>query len=183
MGAIHRDLIGWTELCADVNWQDYGGKWARKGPEGSWYVVAFENLYDRWGEKECLDANAVQFLCEVRYCDLPEVDGESVVGALQYVGLDEYIVRFDVDNSWRYQGRKASAELPELHLLDAVISYGISGVLTSFSSNTAAVGTRRKALQYVKEIMRYTNTLDSALDQTANACGNTVRDFSRGQIG
>ena len=183
MGAIHRDLIGWTDIGSDVNWEDYGGKWARKGPAGDWYVVLFENNHDRWGDDTCIEEGIAEYLCEVRYCDFPETDTESRVGALQYVGLDEYIVRFDLDNSWRYQGLKVSPAVPEVQLVEAVISYGVWGVLTSFSSNTAPVGLRKKALRYAREMMRDDDQRDAALDQRANGFGNTVRDFARGKIG
>jgi len=183
MRATHRDLRGWIELSADVNWEDYGGTWARKGPDGGWYIVKFENQYDLSSEKECRLMGVPQYLCEVKYCNIPDVRDNEIAGALKYVGMEEYIIYYDTDNSWRYRGRKASPEVPEVALLDALVSYGIAGVLTSFSSDTAPVGIRKQALKYARDLMKDDVALDEALDQQANAYGNTVRDFARGQIG
>ena len=34
-------MPGWTDIGSDVSWDDYGGKWARRARDGSWYVVDF----------------------------------------------------------------------------------------------------------------------------------------------
>ena len=52
----------WTDIGSDVNWQDYGGCWARHISGTRYHVIRFENCRD-WGD------GATGY-----HCDLSEVD-------------------------------------------------------------------------------------------------------------
>src|SRR5512146_137222 len=56
----------WVDIGSDVNWQEYGGLWARKVDKVRYQVIRFENTND-WGESP-----------GYRYhCDLSEVRLDS----------------------------------------------------------------------------------------------------------
>ena len=182
----HRDMSnmkGWTNIGGDINWQDYGGRWGKKGPDGAWYVLKFDNMYEVMGEKDAMATNTQQYSCEVVYCKLEDIREREAVNALECCGQNGLIERYDIDNSWRYLGKRPGPEVNELLLLSCLIDYGIGGILERFTSATASWGTRNKARKYAEEIMKDEAELEDRLDRQANAIGNSVRDFARGQIG
>lgn len=178
-----RRIKGWTELCADSSWEDYGGRWCKKGPDGAWYVLKFENMYDAMGEKDAKESGAAQFSCEVVYCKLDEVDPDEVVRALESCGADDYIERVDIDASWRYLGKRPKPGLDELILLECLTGYGVGGILETFTSETAPWGIRNEARKYAEKLMRDEDEREERLDRQVNVIGNSARDFARGQIG
>ena len=139
------NMKGWTNLGGDVNWEDYGGKWCKQGPDGAWYVLRFENMYEVMGKNDAKDRGVAQYSCDVVYCKLEEVPEQEKVKALECSGLDDLLERYDVDNSWRYLGKRPGPEVNELLLLDSLIGYGIGGSLETFNSYAAPWATRNRA--------------------------------------
>jgi len=77
-------MRSWTELCSDVNWEDYHGMWCRKAKDGSHYVVQFTNLLDAGG-KEFKDT---PYEAQVKRIDLLELSDKEVKSALNSCGWE-----------------------------------------------------------------------------------------------
>jgi hypothetical protein len=76
----------WTDIGSDVNWQDYGGHWARKIDDTNYMVIHFDRETDS----------------DDYYVTVSEVDlaHEWLAGAMQHAdvptdGLDEYGDKID----------------------------------------------------------------------------------------
>lgn len=184
MGATRREMVGWTDIGSDVNWSDYGGIWIKKDAYGGWYVIQFDNRYYSLGEQECKETDTPKFFCSVKYIDLPEIAERIKIHALDYYGpFTKYVIRFDVDNSWRYQGQCVSPECPEALLVDALVHHSVSGPLETFQSPTGPWKLRNCARKYAERLMKDSDARDARLDQRVNMLGNTCRDFARGHFG
>jgi hypothetical protein len=156
-------MKGWTDLGSDVSWEDYGGKWGRKGPDGAWYVVRFDNLEDAMGR----DAPH-KFSCDVLRVDLRQIPEKEQESARRCVGLDleEY-------------GDPAVREVAQV---EACVSYGTYAPLDNFEGDKYPARLRADARRKAEEYMRDAKALDTALDRPVNAIGSTARDFGRGDI-
>lgn len=73
------DLKGWIDIGCDVNWSDYGGRWAKKLRPGAYLVLRFENMEDHCGSQAVENGEIERYECDVLCVDLVAV-GES--GAL-----------------------------------------------------------------------------------------------------
>jgi hypothetical protein len=40
---MNTNFDGWIFLSGDVDWEDYGGTWAKK-VNNNWYILAFANI-------------------------------------------------------------------------------------------------------------------------------------------
>lgn len=78
MTKLHKSR--WYDIGSDVNWIDYGGRWARHIEGTRYHVIRFDNL------KECTGEQGAGY-----HCDLAEVDTESdqLDSALECCGLEE----------------------------------------------------------------------------------------------
>src|SRR5215475_2182971 len=84
-------LRSWTDIGSDKSWEDYGGKWARRARDGSYFILDFTNMVDACG-RDCEDC---PFVCEVKRVDLPNLGIEHLIRALECCGmrfLDGHII-------------------------------------------------------------------------------------------
>ena len=153
----------WTDIGSDVDWEQYGGKWAKADPAhpGRYYVIEFVNMEEACGsDNEGHD----KYLCEIKQVDLNEIPDDELKSAFDCCG-------YDLDDP-DYQSDMCKVE--------ACASYGISAPMECFGSNTYASRLRAKARRYADELMADEALVQSQLDQTVNGIGSTARDFGQG---
>lgn len=178
------EKAGWVFLTGDVNWEDYGGKWGKKGPDGAWYILRFENMLDAVGERDLGDDD--KYLCEVRRIDLKEVPREEIESAIRGCGPED----MDLGSYWKHDGTNQVLEFPakgtktdlyaELAIVDSLDSYGVAAPMESFSGNVRPTSVRANARRYAEELMDDVDAVETALDKPVNALGSTARDFGQG---
>ena len=183
---------GWKFLTDDVNWESYGGTWCKPAPDGSWFLLRFENKAE-WGD------GASGYHCEVLQIDLREIGAAELQSALGCCGWELQHTEGTLCIVAPYSGDIiARFEDPtfELVLLDACLSYGIYAPIDSDDSDPLwdedydepgeddelahqiLESARLLAEQYIGED-GYA-ALQVRLDRPVNAIGSTARDFGRG---
>lgn len=180
-------MKNWIELCSDVNWEDYHGMWARKAPDGSWYVLVWTNLWDAAGESEDLD----KYECQVERIDVHELPGKEVKSALDSCGyrivntrVSESCVvsQIESDSGDEIANNSVSAQQFELALVECCIQYGLGAPLESFSGSKYPKRIRAEARRYAEECMRDDALLERQLDRPVNRLGSTAREYGLGDI-
>lgn len=80
-------MRGFVDLGSDLNWDDHGGKWGRKGRGGSWYVVRFDVAdYD----PSLKENDRFPYEAEVLYIALERLeDDKERASALETIGWKE----------------------------------------------------------------------------------------------
>ena len=178
---------GWTFLTGDVGWEKYGGKWCRKAPDGTWWIVRFENC-DEWGD------GAHGFEADIQRIDLAEVPPTELGSALRSCGWEieartgnivcphsgDVVAEFDTD-AW------------PMVLIDCLSGSGCyspmgsvtaEGELDDFDCTITDDGTAHKtrdsAFTEAEEMMGSPEAIETALNKPVNALGATARDFGRG---
>ncbi len=152
---------GWTDIGSDVNWSEYGGRWARHIAGTRYHVIRFENC-EEWGD------GATGY-----HCDLQEVDitNERLSSALNSCdlpadGLDEYGEPF---KHWH------------LMVVEALSSYGAYAPLWQEAGTNS-----HKLLRAAKRESRLLATDDEAyqvrMDRPVNAIGSTAREYATGDV-
>src|SRR6185437_2113302 len=186
-------LRGWTDIGSDSSWDEYGGKWARRAADGSYYVLDFTNVHEVTGEEE-----GTKYVCEVKRVDLSDLDDKAIASALACVGLErqgcclrgacvivpEKTVLTSREDS-RIIASRHDSEHPEryeLVLVEACVSYGHAQPLDSSSGNTRPANVRANARRIAESLMRDMVKLESALDRPVNRIGSTAREYGRGDI-
>jgi hypothetical protein len=150
---------GWTDIGSDVNWIDYGGRWARHIAGTRYHVIRFENCED-WGD------GATGY-----HCDLHEVDiaSEQLEHAFDSCGLD-----LDEMNERQEPGK-------EWAKADALSSYGAYAPLWSEAGTNA-----HKLLRAAKRESRLLATNDAEyqarMDRPVNKIGSTAREYAAGDM-
>lgn len=157
-------MRGWVTLCCDVNWDAYGGTWAKLGQDGAWYVLQFDNQHEACRAEEGLS----KYSCQVKRLDLSDLTGKDIQSALESCG--------SVDDELD------SEETKVLRRLDACISYGFGAPLEDFVGDSYPERVRARARRYAIEMMRNKSKLDKRLDRPVNAVGTNARDFGVGNI-
>lgn len=160
-------MKGWKDIGSDVSWDEYGGKWAKRARDGSYYVLDFTNMYDACGERDCKRDGQAQYVCEVKRVDLSELDAKTLKSARDCVCLDLE----SVDEKHR-----------ELAQVEACVSYGCAQPLESFSGDVRPSWIRAEARRYAEELMRDAQALEERLERPVNAIGSTAREYGRGDI-
>lgn len=165
---------GWIELASDVNWQDYHGMWAKKGPDGAWYVLVWTNLWDAAGESEDLD----QFECQVKRLDLGELPADELKSALRSCGLEQTSEGLMqsygcdlVDPAWEERAK-----------VEACIGYGHGAPLETFSGGQHPMRIRANARRYAEMCMRDDALVEERLARPVNKIGSTAAEYGRGDI-
>ena len=156
---------GWIDIGSDGSWEDYGGNWARKSPDGSYYVVVFTNMIDACGERDLGDGD--KFLAEVRRVVLSDIDSETLRQARKCVGLDLETV----DEPHR-----------ELAQVEACSSYGAYAPIESFSANGWASRVRSQAFRCAEQMMKDAAAVEVAMAKPVNKIGSTAHEYMRGDI-
>lgn len=86
-------MRGFVDLGSDVNWDDHGGKWGRKGRGGSWYVVRFDVAdYDPSlkNDDPLPSEKEFPYEAEVLYIPLERLEDEKErASALETIGWKE----------------------------------------------------------------------------------------------
>jgi hypothetical protein len=177
-------MKGWTELCSDVNWQDYHGMWARKAPDGSWYVLKWTNIYDAGGEEEAKANGWPQYECDVKRIDFQSLPKSELESALECVG---WSLRTD-DNGYRTVVNDYNEAIVgdgrdiEPILVQACIDYGLGAPLETFTGDKYPLRIRAQARRYAESLMRDEGTLRKRLQRTVNKIGSTAEEYGKGDI-
>lgn len=156
-------MRGWTELCSDVNWEDYHGMWAKKGPDGAWYVLQWTNMVDACGD----DGADLPYECDVKRLDLREVSEAQLSSVSKSCDLRLE----DLDEKFH-----------EVATLESCISYGLGAPLESFTGKVRPLSVRAEARRFAETCMRDAEVLDRQLDRPVNAIGSTAREYGLGDI-
>lgn len=170
---------GWIELASDVNWEDYGGMWAKQAPDGAWWVLRWTNMFDAAGESECRANGWPQYECEVRRLDLDDIAGVDLVSALRSCDLES-------------RNGKIIADCGELEepfatyaIVEACIGYGYGAPIESFTGDHYPMRIRAQARRYAEDMMRPESAcdLDRRLERPVNAIMTSARDYGAGRFG
>lgn len=161
-------MSDWKCMYADVNWEDYGGKWAYPDPRKAlcWYVLDFVNMDEACGRD---NDGQPTYICEVNLVDLTVLSGRQVSQALESCGpgADALEAMSVADRCFA--------------LMIAVHDYGIKAPLYSASGNRAT-WVRAEARRAAEELMDDDDRFTAALDRPVNKIGSTAADFLRGDI-
>lgn len=160
-------MRGWTDIGSDSSWEDYGGRWAKRARDGSWYVIEFTNMWAACGEDECKRDGQDQYVCEVSRVDLADLDAATIKSALDCIGLN----LDDLDAKHR-----------EAATVEACASYGAKQPLESFSRNVRPSNVRADARRTAERLMKDTYALTAKLDAPVNKLGATAREYARGEM-
>jgi hypothetical protein len=175
-------MRGWTDIGSDRSWDEYGGKWARRARDGSWYVIDFTNMYDACGEDECKQDGQAQYVCEVSRVDLADLDAEQIVSALRCVGFRQNAGYIYSDQGDEVACQATDERRYELVLVEACVSYGCKQPLESFSGDVRPSNVRADARRAAEVLMRDASALATRLDRPVNRMGSTAREYARGEI-
>ena len=164
---------GWRELCGDVNWEDYGGKWGRKDPNNSsvFYVIRHDNMIEAMGERDVEESGIDTHISQVCRVDLTEVPQKEIDSALESCGPD-----FD------YWPQPISAEDREWAIVESLVDYGCGAPMGEHSHPYRADVARASARREVEELIADSDKCEAMLDRPVNRIGSTARDFGRGDV-
>jgi hypothetical protein len=156
----------WTDIGSDVNWIDYGGRWARHIAGTRYHVIRFENC-----EEWCDGATGYN-------CDLQEVDTSNpqLADAIASCGLDA--VNNGDPQDWTDE---FGDPVPELAKVEALSGYGAYAPLWQESGSNS-----HNLLRAAKRESRLLATDDTAyqerMDRPVNAIGTSARNYGLGRI-
>lgn len=155
----------WYDIGSDVNWIDYGGKWARHIEGTRYHVIRFENCAD-WGD------GATGY-----HCDLSEVDIDSpqLQSALKCCGYP-----IEREGKQFFEADRKTPLLP-LNAVEALSSYGAHAPLWQASSRNAHA-LLREAKGESKRLQRDAKAYLKAMDRPVNAIGSTAREYAAGDM-
>lgn len=149
----------WTDIGSDVNWSEYGGRWARHIEGTRYHVIRFENC-EEWGD------GATGY-----HCDLQEVtiDNPQLDAAYRCNGLD-----LEEMNERQEPGREWSK-------VEALSSYGAHSPLwQEASANSWAL--LRAAKRESRLLQLDSGEYEDRMDRPVNAIGTSARNFGLGII-
>lgn len=166
MTAINHGPLGkaWTDIGSDVNWSDYGGRWARHIEGTRYHVIRFENC-EEWGD------GATGY-----HCDLQEVDTSNpqLAQAMRSCGPVAENNGDPLDWSDEY-----GDPLPVLCLVAALSSYGAYAPLWQEAS-----GNSHRLLRAAKRESRLlasdSEAYEARMSRAVNAVGTSARNYGLG---
>lgn len=170
---------GWTDIGSDISWDEYGGRWARKGAGRTYYVIDFTNMYEACG-REAEEDGASKYVCEVRLIDLDDIDAKSIKSA-----LDSCSLTIDGDEIVDCTGSvlaKRGEDRFDLVLAEACNGYGAYAPIDSAEGMSHPVNVRGKARRIAEIYMRDERAREVAMDRPVNRIGSTAREYMRGDI-
>lgn len=157
---------GWVELCGDVNWQDYGGKWARRDPNNArvWYVVEHIDLVEVCGS----DAEGSdRYIDTVYRVDLDTVSEADIQSALDCCGIDlDDFERADLD----------------MVTVEVLQSHGTAAPMGEYSDAGYPERARAAARRAVEEMIADADHTEALLNRPVNALGSTAAEYARGDF-
>lgn len=159
-------MSDWVTMYADMNWEQYGGKWAYPDPADTlaWYVLDFVNMWDATG-----DDSGPQYVCEVNYVDLKVVPDREMASALRSCGPSQEDL----------EGMSKKDQM--FAIMVALHDYGIKAPLHTVEGSRAD-SVRAEARRYAEDCMSDPALMESSLDRTVNKIGSSARDFMYGDI-
>jgi hypothetical protein len=175
-------MKGWIELSSDVDWEGYHGMWARKAPDGSWYVLKWTNMEDA-----CGDDAPYKYDCQVKRLDLRELPDEEVLAALRCCGW-KLCVQGPDQPTYAIVSEMgdvvAEGDLASLApvLLECCVQYGLGAPLESFTGDKHAKRIRAEARRYAEQCMRDDAMLQERMERPVNAIGSTAAEYGRGDV-
>lgn len=176
-------MRGWTELCSDMNWEDYHGMWCKKAKDGSFYVLRWTNLLDAGGS----DFEDQPYECEVRRIDFSELPSEEVERALRSCGYREERghgpVRLHAIVN-EHDGSIVVDDIKQVILVkvECCIQYGLGAPLETFLGKVRPKNLRATARRYAEELMKDAKRLEERLDRPVNNIGSTAREYGKGDL-
>jgi len=193
-------LRGWTDIGSDVSWEDYGGGWARRATDGSYFVLDFDNMQEACGS-DVSDDDPARYVCEVKRVNLSTLPIANLVAALKSVGL-RYVMLDDkgtlmpagnsegepdlrlaiVSDSGDVVATEADTTHMQLVCIEACVSYGCAEPLYSATGATRPRNVRADARREAESLMRDAAKLRTALDRPVNKLGSTAEEYGRGDI-
>lgn len=172
------NLSGWTQLCSDVNWQDYHGMWAKRARDGSWYVLQWTNMIDAMGKHEAAEFGS-KYECQVKRLDFADLAPDAIASALKSCGF-ELTKEGTIENE--HDGDEVcDKEHATLFILESCIGYGLGAPLETFMGNGHPLRVRGKARKYAETVMRHAAALEERLDRPVNAITTSARDYGSGR--
>ncbi len=182
---------GWTLLTGDVNWAEYGATWARKGPDGAWYAVAFTNMEEALGEREFKSSGLDRYEAVVKRVHLTENAGQ-ITSALECCG---WSLRRTVDDDEQdtveivndYDGDVVAnasddSRAFELVLVECLIGHGSGAPMGEETGNGYPLRVRKAGMRLAESYMRDETARETALDRPVNRIGSTAREYGTGDI-
>lgn len=150
----------WIDIGSDVNWREYGGRWARKVGPATYHVIRFDNMQECCGEPGY-------------HCDLQEVDIESdrLAEALECIGCDH-------DGLDDY-GRPI--ESFDLVKCEALSSYGAYAPLWQ-QAGMNAHSLIREAKRESRKLASDPDAYAARMDRPVNGLGATAREYQAGYM-
>jgi len=145
----------WTDIGSDVNWSEYGGRWARHIEGTRYHVIRFENCRE-WGD------GATGY-----HCDLQEItlDNPQLERALESCGGS------DLDGESKVEWVK----------VDALSSYGAYAPLWQ-QAGTNARELLRAAKRESRTLERDADAHEERMNRPVNAIGTSARNYGLGRI-
>lgn len=165
-------MADWTEVCADVSWQSYGGKWAHRDPRNSlrFFFLCFTDMAEACGRDHDHDP-AERYICEVDLVDLSVTPPEQIASAVSCSGpsADELEAITDINQRC-------------LVLATALHDYGVKAPLCTEAGRCYPERVRARARRMADVYMSEPELLEIAMERTVNKIGSTARDFLCGDI-
>ncbi len=159
----------WIDVGSDVNWQDYGGTWARKVAPGRYHFINFGNWEDMVGGDA---AGGPTYNCALSEVDLNLIPQDEVDSAAEFCDLDSWIddeVDVEVD-----------VEVKLLAIATACHSYGCKAPLEEWNSHNA-----RKLIADARRLSRSLDDDDlhaAAMERPVNRIGSTAAEYMTGDM-
>lgn len=146
----------WTDIGSDVNWIDYGGRWARHIEGTRYHVIRFENCSE-WGD------GATGY-----HCDLQEVDTTNPLWPDAVRSCDVELGRYE-------------PKIQPFVMAEALSTYGAYAPLWQDGGTNA-----HKLLRAAKAESRLLATnsaeYEARMDRPVNKIGSTAREYATGDI-
>lgn len=175
-------MPGWTDIGSDVNWPDYGGKWAKLAKDGSVYVVEFTNMYDACGEDECKRDGQAQYVAEAKRVALRDLHPNDLRKACDCVGLRYSPQEIVNDTGDVVANRSDLLHMWPIVLAEACVSFGYYEPLETFQGNTHAARLRAQARRACESYMKDAAALEVARNRPVNKIGSTAAEYGRGDL-
>jgi hypothetical protein len=174
-------LRGWIDLGSDDSWADCGGMWGKRAPDGSWYVLRFENMYDAMGERECKASGIAKYECSVKRLDVAALSYESIASAMQSCGWSLVTPAGHIEND--YDGSVVvDGEHVEACIVAECVRYGMGAPLEDFTGDVRPSNVRADARRYAETCMRDARLLAERLARPVNRIGSTADEYGRGDL-
>jgi hypothetical protein len=151
----------WTDIGSDVNWSEYGGKWARHISGTRYHVIRFENCAE-WGD------GATGYHCDLQEVDTtnPQLLGALDSAGLPHDGLDEYGDPFE---PW---------ELMKVGALSGHGAYAPLWQEAGTNSHKLLRAAKRESRLLASDTVAY----EQRMDRPVNKVGSTAREYATGDV-